>query len=111
MLNVTIAVAVGSGPVVMPCADESGIVIVEPFVIIFNLDICTLCEQDQITIGVLAASISISTYNCLLLLIEIRTILFFSPHIINVVINIGVGKCVYVALPCFSVDVMVFFSN
>ena len=73
MLNGTIAVAVGSGPVVMPCADESGIVIVEPFVIIFNLDICTLWEQDQITIGVLAASISISTNNCLLFFIEIRT--------------------------------------
>lgn len=111
MLNVTNAVAVGSGPVVMPCANESGIVIVEPFIIINNLDICTLLEQDQVTVGVLAASISISTNNCLLIFIEIRTILFFSPHIINVVINIGVGKWVYVALPSFSVDVMVFFSN
>jgi hypothetical protein len=92
MLDVTNAVAVGCGPVVMPCANKSGIVIVEPFVIINNFDICTLLEQDQVTIGVLATSISISTNNCLLIFIEIRTILFFSPLIINVVINIGVGK-------------------
>ena len=109
MLNVTIAVAVGGGPVVMPCANEGCIVIVEPFIIINNFDICTLLEQDQVTIGVLAASIPISTNNCLLLFIEIITIVFLSPHLINVVINIGVGKCVYVALPSFSVDVMVCF--
>ena len=111
MLNVAITVAVGGSPVVMPCANEGCIVVVEPFVIVNNLDICTLLEQDQVTIGVLAASIPISTNNCLLFFIEIRTIRFFSPHIINVVINIGVGKCVYVALPCFAVDIMVFFSN
>ena len=109
MLNGTIAVAVGGGPVVMPCASVSGIVIVEPFIIINNLDICTLLEQDQVTVGVLAASIPISTNNCLLLFIEIITIVFLSPHLINVVINVGVGKCVYVALPSFSVDVMVCF--
>ena len=109
MLNGTIAVAVGGGPVVMPRASVSGIVIVEPFIIINNLDICTLLEQDQVTVGVLAASIPISTNNCLLLFIEIITIVFLSPHLINVVINVGVGKCVYVALPSFSVDVMVCF--
>ena len=95
----------------MPCASVSGIVIVEPFIIINNLDICTLLEQDQVSIGVLAASIPISTNNCLLLFIEIITIVFLSPHLINVVINVGVGKCVYVALPCFAVDIVVFFSN
>ena len=111
MLDGTSAVAVGSGPVVMPRANECGIVIEEKFVIINNLDICTLWEQREVTISVLAAFIPISTNNCLLFFIEIRAIVFFSIHIINVVINIGVGKSVYVALPCFSVDVMVFFCN